>query len=93
MMTGGLVIAGLMGVCVGTYGVLDGSGTSIMSLVLLVAGCAVAAGGFAVGGRRSRPTAYRPDPWLGAEWMVVASGIASVVFMVSVTFSSVKKLL
>jgi energy-coupling factor transport system permease protein len=31
------------------------------------------------GGREATRTKYRPDPWRGPEWMVVASGAAALI--------------
>lgn len=73
LLIGGCVLAGLTGVCVGVYGVLDGT-SSWRGVPLLAAGLAVAIAGFVLGGRRVRRTAYRPDPWRWPETLVVASG-------------------
>jgi energy-coupling factor transport system permease protein len=72
----GCVLAGLVGVCIGVYGVLDAT-TPWLGVPMLVAGLAVAATGFVLGGRRVRRTAYRPDPWRWPETLVVASGVAA----------------
>jgi energy-coupling factor transport system permease protein len=69
----GCVLAGLVGVCVGVYGVLDGT-TTWLGVPMLAAGLVVAAAGFVLGGRRVRRTAYRPDPWRWPETLVVAAG-------------------
>lgn len=79
--TGALVIGGLIGICVGAYGVLDPTVAPLLGLPMLLAGTAAAVAGFALGGRRLDRTTYRPDPWAGAETMVAASGIAAAVFM------------
>ncbi|WP_326945145.1 energy-coupling factor transporter transmembrane protein EcfT [Amycolatopsis sp. NBC_01307] len=72
----GCVLGGLVGVCVGVYGVLDGT-SSWLGVPLLALGLAVAAAGFVLGGRRIRRTAYRPDPWRRPETLVVASGVGA----------------
>ncbi|WP_410595798.1 CbiQ family ECF transporter T component [Amycolatopsis sp. lyj-23] len=74
------VLAGLAGVCVGVYGVLDGT-SSWLGLPLLAAGLAVAVAGFVLGGRRVRRTAYRPDPWGWPETLVVAAGVGACVLL------------
>jgi energy-coupling factor transport system permease protein len=43
---------------------------------MLALGLAAAIAGFVLAGRRISRTAYRPDPWLAAEWAVVGCGIA-----------------
>ncbi|WP_410608507.1 CbiQ family ECF transporter T component [Amycolatopsis sp. lyj-109] len=70
------VLAGLAGVCVGVYGVLDGT-SSWLGVPLLAGGLGVAIVGFVLGGRRVRRTAYRPDPWRWPETLVVAAGIGA----------------
>ncbi|WP_410630338.1 CbiQ family ECF transporter T component [Amycolatopsis sp. cmx-4-83] len=70
------VLAGLTGVCVGVYGVLDGT-SSWLGVPLLAAGLVVAVAGFVLGGRRVRRTAYRPDPWGWPETLVVVAGAGS----------------
>ncbi|WP_328447300.1 MULTISPECIES: CbiQ family ECF transporter T component [unclassified Amycolatopsis] len=72
----GCVLGGLVGVCVGVYGVLDGT-SSWLGVPLLALGLAVAAAGFVLGGRRIRRTAYRPDRWRWPETLVVASGVGA----------------
>lgn len=77
--TGMLTFGGLLGVCVGVYGLLDAGASALLGLPSLLLGLALAAGGLAVGGRRTRRTRYRPDPWALPEWLVTASGIAAAV--------------
>jgi energy-coupling factor transport system permease protein len=69
-----LVIGGLLGVCVGVYGLLDGGSAASTAPALLGLGLALAAGGFVLGGRASIRTRYRPDPWRLPEWVVAGSG-------------------
>lgn len=83
-LTGGLVIGGLIGICVGAYGVLDETVAPILGMPMLVAGAAAAIAGFALGGRRLDRTTYRPDPWTSAETMVAASGITAAVLMIAI---------
>lgn len=67
------VLTGLVGVCVGVYGVLDGT-SSWLGVPMLIAGLVVAGVGFVLGGRRIRRSSYRPDPWRVPETLVVLSG-------------------
>lgn len=76
----GCVLGGLVGVCVGVYGVLDGTSTWL-GVPLLAAGLAVAVAGFVLGGRRVRRTAYRPDPWGRPETLVVVTGVGACVLL------------
>jgi energy-coupling factor transport system permease protein len=80
-LTGGLVIGGLIGICIGAYGVLDETVAPVLGMPMLVGGALAAIAGFALGGRRLDRTTYRPDPWTGAESLVAASGIAAAVLM------------
>lgn len=74
VLTAGLVFAGLGGLCVGTYALLDATVPRLLGAPLLVAGSLVAWTGLVLAGRRVRRTRYRPDPWSGPEWAVAAAG-------------------
>jgi energy-coupling factor transport system permease protein len=80
--TGALVIGGLVGICVGAYGVLDETVPPILGLPMLSAGVAAALIGFTLGGRRLDRTAYRPDRWGVAETSVAATGVVAAVVMI-----------
>ncbi|MFE4666748.1 energy-coupling factor transporter transmembrane component T [Streptomyces sp. NPDC056716] len=69
-----LTLAGLLGVCAGTYGVLTAEGAGYGVPVLLI-GLAAALAGLRLGGRRSPRTRYRPDPWDMRAWLVAGSGV------------------
>jgi energy-coupling factor transport system permease protein len=75
-LTGVLVFTGVLGLMIGVYGLLDASAQVWMGTPMLAAGSMLAALGLWVGGRRTRRTRYRPDPWALPEWLVVASGVA-----------------
>jgi energy-coupling factor transport system permease protein len=79
VLTGGLLVAGLLGVCVGLYGLLDGTAPGLLGLPILAAGAALAVLGLAVSGRRVWRTVYRPDRWRGAETLVAACGVTAAV--------------
>jgi len=76
-LTGALVAAGLLGVCVGCYGLLDGSASALLGLPALLVGSLIAAAGLFVGGRRIKRSRYRPDPWALPEWLVTGSGVVA----------------
>ena len=76
-LTATLILAGVCGVCVGTYGVLDGSTPFWMGGPTLAAGCVVAVIAIRLSGRRVTRTIYRPDPWRIEETLVVACGIVA----------------
>jgi energy-coupling factor transport system permease protein len=72
-----LVFGGLLGTCVGIYGLLDGTAAVWLGMPMLLIGMAVAGVGLHVGGRRSGRTRYRPDPWALPEWLVAGSGVVA----------------
>jgi energy-coupling factor transport system permease protein len=73
--TGTLMLVGLVGVCVGTYAVLDRTAPRLLALPMLGLGVAAAVAGLFSAGRRVERTRYRPDPWRWPEAAVVASGV------------------
>jgi len=78
-----LTLGGLALVAIGAYGVLDASVPFVLRAPALVAGGAALAAALGLGGRRGDRTRYRPDPWLGPEWMVSLCGLAAVVGVVT----------
>ena len=75
--TGLLVLAGLLGTCVGVYGLLDATASAWLGVPMLLAGGTLAVAGMLAGGRRTGRTRYRPDPWALPEWGVTLSGLAA----------------
>jgi energy-coupling factor transport system permease protein len=74
--TGVLLLAGLLGACLGIYGLLDTASPAPLGVGVLVAGLALAVVGLRLAGRRTVRTRYRPDPWLTPEWVTAGAGIA-----------------
>lgn len=74
--TGALMLAGLAGICVGVYAVLDTTAPRVLALPMLTAGVAAAVAGLLSAGRRVDRTRYRPDRWHPAELLVAGSGVA-----------------
>jgi energy-coupling factor transport system permease protein len=74
--TGMLMLTGLVGICIGTYALLDQTAPRWLVLPGLVGGVALAAGGFWSAGRRVHRSRYRPDRWRAAEIGVTLSGTA-----------------
>lgn len=81
-LTGGLLLAGLVGLCVGVYGLLDGTTPRSLGLPVLLGGTVTAGVGLALAGRRMQRTRYRPDSWGGAEWGVAACGLVAAALVV-----------
>ena len=73
--TGALMLAGLVGICVGTYALLDQTAPRWLVVPGLVGGVALAAGGFWSAGRRVQRSRYRPDRWRTEEIVVGVSGL------------------
>jgi energy-coupling factor transport system permease protein len=76
---GALLLLGLVGVCLGAYGLLDGGTRGALSLPLLAVGVTAGVVGMLLAGRRSVRTRYRPDPWALPEWLVSTSGLVPAV--------------
>ncbi|AGM07803.1 energy-coupling factor transporter transmembrane component T [Amycolatopsis keratiniphila] len=76
LITGTLMITGLLGVCVGVYATLDGSTPRYLAAPVLSAGVVIGLIGFWSAGKRVRRTRYRPDRWQPPEIVVALSGIA-----------------
>jgi energy-coupling factor transport system permease protein len=86
-LTGGLLVAGLLGLCAGAYGLLDGTAPSLLGLPSLAAGAVLCVSGLVLGSRRVTRTTYRPDPWLWPEWVVAGCGVlTAVVFFVTSSY-------
>ena len=81
--TGALMIAGMLGLCLGLYGLVDSSTPRAVGLPALVAGSVLCVAGLVLGSRRVRATHYRPDPWLRAEWLVVLCGVLPAIVLLA----------
>jgi energy-coupling factor transport system permease protein len=82
--TSALVVGGLLGLCLGLYGLLDGTAPPLLGAGGLTVGFGLCAAGLRLGGRRVRTTTYRPDPWRRPETLVAASGLLSAAVLVAV---------
>jgi energy-coupling factor transport system permease protein len=76
-----LLLIGLLGLCLGTYGLLDDTTSWWLGAPTLAGAAVVSAAGLAVTGRRVHVTRYRPDPWRTPEWLVAGSGVACATLM------------
>jgi energy-coupling factor transport system permease protein len=77
--TGGLMLVGLCGLCIGTYAVLDRTAPRFLALPMVAVGAVAAVLGVAAAGSRVRRTHYRPDPWRLPEWTVLGGGVGAAV--------------
>ena len=84
--TEALLLGGLIGIGIGTYGLLDSTAPRTLGLPMLLGGVAAGWAGMVLSGRRVSRSRYRPDPWEWEEWCVAGIGllVASVVFTVSI---------
>jgi len=73
--TGALMVAALLGTCVGVYGFLDRTTPGWVGLPMLAVGAACAVLGMASAGRRVRRTRYRAERWRHEEYRVAASAV------------------
>ena len=74
-------VAGLIGLCVGTYAFLDSTAPRVLAWPMLAAGVVLAGLGFVVAGRRVERTRYRPDRWRTGELVASLSGLAVAVLI------------
>lgn len=79
LVTGALLLAGLIGIGVGVYGVLDLTAPRWLAVPMLAAGVFLAVVGVVLSGRRVGRTRYRPTPWRWPETVVALGGVAVVV--------------
>ncbi len=83
--TGALMVGGMVGLCLGVYGLVDATAPGSLGVVALAGGSLLCVAGLVLGGRRVRSTRYRPDRWAAAEWVVVLCGaVPAVVLLVGV---------
>ncbi|MCM3554036.1 energy-coupling factor transporter transmembrane protein EcfT [Janibacter melonis] len=72
----GVTLASLLAICLGVYGLLDTRSPAWIGTPMLVGGIGLGALGLRLGSAAVHRTVYRPDPWRGAEWLVLACGVA-----------------
>jgi energy-coupling factor transport system permease protein len=80
--TAALMILGMVGLCMGIYGLLDRTAPRYLGFPTILVGAASCCAGLALGGRRVTRTQYRPDPWRLEEWIVAGCGVASAALMI-----------
>lgn len=80
-LTATLMIAGMLGLVVGAYGLLDATAPRFLGVPAIGAGAALCVTGLALGGRRVSRSTYRPDAWRLPEWIVSGSALVGVVLI------------
>ena len=71
----GLVLLGLVAIAVGSYGLLDPGSPALFRIPALALGATALLGALLAAGKSTTRTRYRPDPWVGPEWIVSLAGI------------------
>jgi energy-coupling factor transport system permease protein len=79
--TATLTLGGLVSIAAASYFLIGQGASRTVALPLLLIGACGATAGLTLGGRRSRRSRYRPDPWRAPEWLVTGSGLAAVVLV------------
>ena len=74
--TGTLLVVGLLGLCVGAYGLLDTTAPRVLAWPAVALGVAASVAGLRAAGRRVGRTRYRPDRWHAADLATAATGLA-----------------
>lgn len=84
-LTGAATLGGLLASAVGVYGILDSTTPVLMGTPALLLGLGLSALGLWMGGRHVPRTTYRPDPWRGAEWLVLGCGVVAAAVLVGIS--------
>jgi energy-coupling factor transport system permease protein len=79
---GMLTLAGIAGVVIGLYGLLDATSPLLLGAPMLGVGLVLTVAALAVGARRDRRSHYRRDRWRTEEFVVVACGVVPAVALV-----------
>jgi energy-coupling factor transport system permease protein len=80
-LTGACLLASLVGLCLGGYGLLNPTVPRWLGIGGFAGGTALSIAGLVLGGRRVSRSRYRPDPWRWPEWVVAGSGVACAVVL------------
>jgi energy-coupling factor transport system permease protein len=80
-MTSALMMGGLAGICVGTFGTLDDTAPTYLGTPLLLLGVMLAGVGLWQAGRRVHRTRYRPDRWHLLDVLVALCGVVAAILV------------
>ena len=87
VVAGSLLLGGLLGICIGTYGLLDSTAPRPLGLPMLLVGAGAGWVGVVRSGRRVRRTRYRPDPWGAVEWTVAGVGVTVAALVIAASLA------
>lgn len=79
-----LVVVGLASFAVGAYGFLDVGAPVFFRVPAVIVGAIALAVGAGLASRSRLRSRYRPDPWVGPEWVVAGSGVLALLSFVVV---------
>lgn len=79
--SGALLVSGLVGLGVGSYGLLDATAPRVLATPMLLLGVGLSAVGVHLAGRRVGRTRYRPDRWTPAAAALAVTGVGSAVLL------------
>jgi energy-coupling factor transport system permease protein len=82
-----LMLAGLLGLCLAAYGLLDAGTPGSIAVPALIVGVAASVTGLVIGSRRMVRSRYRPDRFDLRSAAVAASGLAIAVLFFLTEFS------
>jgi energy-coupling factor transport system permease protein len=82
--TGAFMVTGMLSLCAGVYALWDPTAPRVLALPTLAVGSALCVLALAVGSRRVRTTAYRPDPWRLPETVVAGCGLGAALLLTAV---------
>jgi energy-coupling factor transport system permease protein len=88
-LTSGCLLAGMVGLAAGAYGLLDTTTPELLGMPTLLVGATLCCAGLGLGGRRIATTRYRPDPWRAPEWLVAGSGVLAAGILVGASAAGV----
>ncbi|MBA3265967.1 MAG: energy-coupling factor transporter transmembrane protein EcfT [Nocardioidaceae bacterium] len=77
VLSGACMVAGLAGMAIGAYALLDGTAPRQLATPVLIGAIALGVVGIALSGKGVERTCYRPDQWRLAELVTAGSGLAA----------------
>lgn len=76
-LTSVLLVAGMLALMVGVYGLMDGTTPRYLGLPMLIVGAVIGVVALRLAGLSVHRTRYRPDRWRAVEILVVTTGVVT----------------